>query len=307
NGEVEGSKTTENSIEKKKDNEEMEIKKEELRDVIGQTYVVEVKGFFCTICHKFFKDLDSVTHCKSEEHCNNFEKLQKAIEKREAKRKAAEEAKQKAEEEAKKRAEEQAKKKVEEDVKEKSESMETESPEETKSSTDNPKNVEDDKAEHDQEMSEEQDKSVTAVKEEILEEKNKDQKQNKPEEEEGKEKHVSSELDEFLGPVDDLQPTSQENVDDQQLISSLVTDTREQENSELVASLSSHIGAKDGEAKQAKFEKSQEGDEDEEEEEEEEDDDADTSQEISSPSIATRNRGKARGRGRARGRGKRKS
>ena len=42
---------------------------------VGQDYVIPVRGFFCKLCHKFYKneELAKNAHCKSEKH---FEKYQ---------------------------------------------------------------------------------------------------------------------------------------------------------------------------------------------------------------------------------------
>ncbi|XP_022253791.1 protein starmaker-like isoform X2 [Limulus polyphemus] len=289
---------------------------------VGQVYVVKVEGFFCKICHKFFKDSHSatITHCKSEEHRKNNAKIQEMIKKRkalEAQRKVVEEARVQDGEEAKKTADDISK---EEETQEQQISTTDEQGADVedekvdnKQETDMERNEE---AENDHEMTEEQgtvagseeEKSIDKPKKDKEESEKteqckitvsfKDEKQGECDEE--KEKLVSSELDDILGPVDNLQSSSQENEDDE-LVSSLVSENREQENSELFASLSSQIVSKELETKL----NLQEVVED--EGEEEDGDDADTSKEINLPSAATRSQGKARGRGRGRGRGKRNS
>ncbi|XP_076343580.1 uncharacterized protein LOC143243796 isoform X2 [Tachypleus tridentatus] len=299
---------------------------------VGQFYVVKVEGYFCKICHKFFKDSDtsSVTHCKCEEHRRNYARIEELIKKRKAlqiQKKAAE----------KVRLEDECKREADDTKKEE------ETPEQQISTTDEPEaGVEDEKvnniqeahverckeAENDDKMIEEQgtvagseeeesSKKPDGVEGQTENEKEmdecfsrdesredneqcnisvplKDEKQGECDEK--KEKFISSELDDILGTVDSFQSSSQENGDDQ-LISSLVSENQEQENSELVASLS-QIVTKEEETKIEEVVEDEDG---------EDEDDADTSREISSPSASAKNQGKARGRVRGRGRGKRSS
>ncbi|XP_076343584.1 uncharacterized protein LOC143243796 isoform X3 [Tachypleus tridentatus] len=315
---------------------EKQLKDEEHDDdddkPVGQFYVVKVEGYFCKICHKFFKDSDtsSVTHCKCEEHRRNYARIEELIKKRKAlqiQKKAAE----------KVRLEDECKREADDTKKEE------ETPEQQISTTDEPEaGVEDEKvnniqeahverckeAENDDKMIEEQgtvagseeeesSKKPDGVEGQTENEKEmdecfsrdesredneqcnisvplKDEKQGECDEK--KEKFISSELDDILGTVDSFQSSSQENGDDQ-LISSLVSENQEQENSELVASLS-QIVTKEEETKIEEVVEDEDG---------EDEDDADTSREISSPSASAKNQGKARGRVRGRGRGKRSS
>ncbi|XP_076320964.1 uncharacterized protein LOC143230749 isoform X1 [Tachypleus tridentatus] len=107
-------------VEKGEENPENEEEKTEEKEVepVGQTYVVEINGYFCKVCHKFYKDenIAKVSHCKSKMHHERHEKLLIAIEKKEARKKAAEEANRREEEEAKRR-EEEAKQREEEEAK----------------------------------------------------------------------------------------------------------------------------------------------------------------------------------------------
>ncbi|KAG8192363.1 hypothetical protein JTE90_029094 [Oedothorax gibbosus] len=97
-------KNEEGADEKEKDGEEKKEDKEEKKEVkkpkpreprsVGQSFVISVQGYYCKLCHKFFKDatVAKSKHCRSIMHTEAFKKaMEEAIEQEEERQKQAEE------------------------------------------------------------------------------------------------------------------------------------------------------------------------------------------------------------------------
>ncbi|XP_035231101.1 zinc finger protein on ecdysone puffs-like [Stegodyphus dumicola] len=93
----EESKEKEKKEEKEKDKEEKkEPKKSKPKEPksVGQSFVISVQGYYCKLCHKFFKDVTVAKskHCRSIMHSEAFKKaMAEAIEQEEERQKLAEE------------------------------------------------------------------------------------------------------------------------------------------------------------------------------------------------------------------------
>ena len=46
-------------------------------EAVGQDHVIAVTGFFCKLCHKFYKNEDMArsVHCRSERHFDKYQVL----------------------------------------------------------------------------------------------------------------------------------------------------------------------------------------------------------------------------------------
>lgn len=97
-------KNEETSEEKEKEKEDKKEEKEDKKEVkkskpkepksVGQSFVVSVQGYYCKLCHKFFKDVSVAKskHCRSIMHTDAFKKaMEEAIEQEEERQRLAEE------------------------------------------------------------------------------------------------------------------------------------------------------------------------------------------------------------------------
>lgn len=97
-------KSDEGTDDKEKEGEEKKDDKEEKKEAkkpkpkepksVGQFFVVSVQGYYCKLCHKFFKDaiVAKYKHCQSIMHTEAFKKaMEEAIEQEEERQKLAEE------------------------------------------------------------------------------------------------------------------------------------------------------------------------------------------------------------------------